>query len=217
MNPSQIVESTAAHVRELLGADATGHDWHHVERVRRNALAIAREEGADLFVVELAALLHDIADWKFHGGDELAGSRAARAWLESLHCDQKAIDHVCRIIDGLSFKGAGVATNMPTLEGAAVQDADRLEAMGAIGVARAFAYGGAKGRLLYAPDHPPEMHASFEAYKKNAGPTLNHFYEKLLLLKDRMQTAAGRRLAQERHQYLADFVARFLAEWHGTG
>jgi uncharacterized protein len=106
---------------------------------------------------------------------------------------------------------------MPTPEGAAVQDADRLEAMGAIGVARAFAYGGAKGRLLYDPEHPPELHASFEAYKKNAGPTLNHFYEKLLLLKDRMQTQAGRRLAQERHQYLADFVARFLAEWHGTG
>lgn len=217
MNSSQIVESTAAHVRGLLGADATGHDWHHVERVRRNALAIAREEGADLFVVELAALLHDIADWKFHGGDELAGSRAARAWLESLGCEVSAIDHVCRIIDGLSFKGAGVETNMPTPEGAAVQDADRLEALGAIGVARAFAYGGAKGRLLYDPEHPPEMHASFEAYKKNAGPTLNHFYEKLLLLKDRMQTGAGRRMAQERHQYLADFVARFLAEWHGSG
>jgi uncharacterized protein len=183
--------------------------------VRRNALYLARAEGADSRLCELAALLHDIADWKFHGGDETAGPRAAREWLESQSADPAIVDAVCDIIARLSFKGAGVTTDMPTLEGRSVQDADRLDALGAIGIARAFAFGGHFGRALYDPEHPPEWHATFDDYKTKSGPTLNHFTEKLLLLKDRMQTATGRRLAEARHQVLERFLADFLAEWHG--
>jgi uncharacterized protein len=210
-----IIQKTTAHVRELLSGEGSGHDWFHVERVGRTALAIAQEEGANLFVVELAALLHDVADWKFAGGDHEAGPRAARAWLGSLGVASDVIDHVSRIIAGLSFKGAGVATPMSTIEGQCVQDADRLEALGAIGIARAFAYGGHKGRPLYDPAIPPEPHASFEAYKKNAGPTINHFYEKLLLLKDRMSTKTGQRLAAARHAFLELFLEQCFAEWNG--
>jgi uncharacterized protein len=176
---------------------------------------IAREEKADLFVVELAALLHDVADWKFAGGDHDAGPRAAREWLMSQGVPSATIEHVADIIASLSFKGAGVETPMKTMEGQCVQDADRLDAIGAIGIARAFAYGGHKGRALYDPAMPPEPHASFEAYKKNAGPTINHFYEKLLLLKERMNTATGRRLAAERHVVLEEFLEEFFAEWAG--
>src|SRR6059058_1817584 len=189
-----VIEQTANHVRGLLSGEGSGHDWFHIERVCRAALAIGREEGADLLVVELAALLHDVADWKFAEGDHEAGSRAAREWLVSLGVAPATIDQVCQIIAELSFKGAGVATPMTSLEGQCVQDADRLDALGAIGVARAFAYGGHKGRALYDPAIPPEPHVSFDAYKNNTGPTINHFYEKLLLLKDRMSTDTGKRL-----------------------
>lgn len=207
------IPATEKFVREMLPIDATGHDWHHVFRVRRNALAIAQAEGADPLVVELAALLHDIADHKFHGGDETAGPRTAEQWLASLDVPRALIEQVCEIIARLSFKGAAVAQEPLSLEGQVVQDADRLDALGAIGIARAFAYGGCKGRPLYDPEVPPEQHTSFEAYKKGAGPTLNHFYEKLLLLKDRFNTAAGRRLAQERHAFLVEYLRRFLEEW----
>src|SRR5205823_10874493 len=161
------------------------------------------------------ALLHDVADWKFADGDHDAGSRAARAWLDSLNVPQPVIDHVASIIAGLSFKGAGVETPMSTIEGQCVQDADRLDALGAIGVARAFAYGGHKGRALYDPAVPPQRHASFEAYKKNSGPTINHFYEKLLLLKDRMNTATGKRIAARRHEFMERFLEQLFAEWNG--
>jgi uncharacterized protein len=215
MTQADILTSTADHVRRTLSGDSSGHDWWHIDRVRRNALLIAREEGADLFVVELTALLHDIADWKFHGGDETAGPRAAREWMTRCEVDAAVIDHVCGIIAELSFKGAGVATEMPTLEGRCVQDGDRLDAIGAIGIARAFAFGGHFGRAMYDPDVPPELHATFAAYKSKGGPTINHFYEKLLLLKDRMQTATGRRLAAERHQFMERYLAQFFAEWNG--
>ena len=215
MNERDIIQKTTNHVRGLLSGEGSGHDWFHIERVRNTSLAIAREEGADLFIVELAALLHDVADWKFAGGDHNAGSRAAREWLASLHVAPAIIDHVCSIIAGLSFKGAGVETPMNSIEGQCVQDADRLDALGAIGIARAFAYGGHKGRPLYDPAVPPQPHATFEAYKKNTGPTLNHFYEKLLLLKDRMTTPTARRLAAARHAYLEEFLSQFLAEWSG--
>jgi uncharacterized protein len=211
-----MIPATAAHVRALLAHDSSGHDWWHIERVRRNAVLIAQAEGADLVVVELAALLHDIADWKFHGGDDTAGPRAARAWLETQGADAALIEHVTAIIAGLSYKGAGVNTDMPTLEGRCVQDGDRLDAIGAVGIARAFAFGGHFGRAMYDPEHPPELHASFAAYKAKGGPTINHFYEKLLLLKDRMQTPTGRRLAAARHAYLEGFLAQFFAEWNGT-
>ena len=216
MSPSDILTLTAAHVREKLSGDSSGHDWFHIDRVRRNALNIARDEAANLFVTELAALLHDIADWKFHGGDDAAGPRAAREWLVRCECDPAIIEHVCEIVATLSFKGAGVATEMQTLEGRCVQDGDRLDAIGAVGIARAFAFGGHFGRAMYDPEVPPELHQSFAAYKQKGGPTINHFYEKLLLLKDRMQTATGRRLAAERHQFMEQYLTQFFAEWNGV-
>lgn len=211
---SQVLEQTAEHVRQLLAGDSSGHDWWHIERVRAMALAIGRCEGADLYVVELAALLHDIADWKFHGGDDALGPRRAAEWLSALDVAPAVIERVSEIIRQISFKGAQVATPMPTLEGQVVQDADRLDAIGAIGIARAFAYGGHAGRALYDPSVAAEGHASFEAYKKNSGPTINHFHEKLLLLKDRMNTPTARRLAEGRHQFMVDFLQRFHAEWN---
>jgi uncharacterized protein len=210
---STLIASTEDFVRQRLPADATGHDWHHVFRVRRSALNIGRTVGADLAVVELAALLHDIADHKFHAGDETAGPRTARQWLQENGAPPAVTDQVCAIIAGLSFKGAAVPPEPLSLEGQVVQDADRLDALGAIGIARAFGYGGHAGRPLYDPDVPPQMHASFAAYKSSAAPTLNHFYEKLLLLKDRMHTEAGRRMAQERHAFLEEFLRRFKEEW----
>lgn len=215
MDERDIIQQTAGHVRALLAGEGTGHDWFHIERVCRTALVIGREERADLFIVELAALLHDVADWKFAGGDHEAGPRQSRSWLQSLAVPPPAIDHVCAIIASLSFKGAGVPTAMATLEGQCVQDADRLDALGAIGIARAFAYGGHKNRGLYDPAIPPVPHDSFEAYKKSTAPTINHFYEKLLLLKDRMNTAAGRRLAAARHQIMETYLEQFYAEWNG--
>ena len=212
MIDSDLISQTADYVCQTLAADSS-HDWFHVERVWRNACAIAREEGGDLAVVELAALLHDIGDWKFHSGDDTVGPRLAREWMAGLDVSPASIDHVCDIIARLSFKDAGVKTQMPTLEGSIVQDADRLDAIGAIGIARAFAYGGHAGRAIYDPDVPPEEHHSFAAYKQNKGPTINHFYEKLLLLKDRMNTAAGRRLAAERHEFMEQFLTRFFVEW----
>ena len=216
MTPNDILTTTAAHVRQMLAGDSSGHDWWHIDRVRHNALHIAREEGADLFVTEVAALLHDIADWKFHGGDDSAGPRAAREWLIRCEADPVTIEHVCEIVATISFKGAGVATEMKTLEGRCVQDGDRLDAIGAIGIARAFAFGGHFGRAMYDPEVPHELHQSFAAYKQKGGPTINHFYEKLLLLKDRMQTATGTRLAVERHQFMETFLAQFFAEWNGV-
>ena len=215
MNERDIIQKTADHVRDLLAGDSSGHDWFHIERVRNTALTIARQEGADLFLVELAALLHDVADWKFAGGDHEAGPRAARQWLESMGVVAETIEQVCQIIAALSFKGAGVATPMQSLEGQIVQDADRLDALGAIGIARTFAYGGHKGQAMHDPSIPPQLHASFEAYKNNVGTTINHFYEKLLLLKDRMNTAAGKRLAAERHAFIERYLEQFLAEWQG--
>ena len=210
-----LIERTAQHVRQTLEGDSSGHDWHHITRVLNNAVTIGEAEQADLVVVQLAALLHDIADWKFHGGDDSAGPKAARQWLESQNVDEATIVRVCDIIAGLSFKGAKVATPMSTLEGQVVQDADRLDAIGAIGIARAFAYGGHAGRAMHDPDSPPVQHNSFQAYKSSKGPTINHFYEKLLLLKDRMNTASARRLAAERHAFMEQFLQRFHAEWNG--
>ena len=210
-----IITRTAEHVRWLLDGESSGHDWWHVHRVWNNALVIGRAENADLFVVQLAALLHDIGDWKFHNGDESVGPRMAREWLERQAVDEATISHVCEIIDGLSFKGAGTTSHMSTLEGMVTQDADRLDAIGAIGIARAFAYGGFKQREIHNPSVAPERHASFEEYKKSTGPTINHFYEKLFLLKDLMNTKTARRMAEERHQFMEKYVKRFLDEWNG--
>ena len=215
MDKDLIITRTSEHVRKLLEGEGTGHDWWHVRRVWNNALAIGRAEQADLFVVQLAALLHDIGDWKFHNGDESVGPRMAREWLESLGVDEATTAHVCEIIEGLSFKGSGTPSMMKTLEGKVTQDADRLDAIGAIGIARAFAYGGFKQRDLHNPSLMPKRHASFEEYKKSTGPTINHFYEKLLLLKDLMNTPTARRMAEERHRFMEEYVKRFLDEWDG--
>jgi len=212
---TSVLDSTRNHVRAALKRDFSGHDWWHTHRVVRTALAIAGEEGADPYIVELAALLHDLADWKFSGGDETAGPRAAREWLEGLGADPETVVRVCEIVGGVSFKGAGVPTPMATREGECVQDADRLDALGAIGIARAFAYGAIKGSPLHDPDSEPRLHGSFQEYRSAAGGTTAHFHEKLFLLKDRMNTAAGRRIAEERHSYMEGYLARFLAEWDG--
>jgi uncharacterized protein len=211
----EIIQETEQHVRGLLAGDSSGHDWFHIERVRRSALAIGREEGADLVVVELAALLHDVADWKFAGGDDTAGTRAAREWLTRHRVDEALIDHVSSIVAGLSFKGAGVPTPMTTLEGQVVQDADRLDALGAIGIARTFAYGGHKGQPMHDPALAPQPHATFDAYKRGGGTSINHFHEKLLLLAGRMNTRTGKRLAIERTRFMERFLEQFHAEWEG--
>jgi len=202
-------------VEKELANDGSGHDWWHIYRVWSLAKKMAQTENADLTVVELSALLHDIADWKFNNGDESAGSKKVANWLSQNDADQKLIDAVCEIISTLSYKGAGVATPMRTIEGKVVQDADRLDAIGAIGIARTFAYGGNKNRLLYHPDEPPVMHKDFEEYKKNKGHTVNHFYEKLLLLKNRMNTQSAKKIAEKRHLFMEDYLNRFFKEWNG--
>jgi uncharacterized protein len=179
------------------------------------AKKIGESEDADMFVVELAALLHDIADWKFHGGDDTVGPKLARQILEKNAVFREIASHVCEIIGSLSFKGAGVKTDMKTLEGKIVQDADRLDAIGAIGIARAFAYGGHKDRPLYDPTMKPSVHTSKDDYFKNEGTTINHFHEKLLLLKDRMNTATAKGLAKDRHQFMEEYLERFIKEWDG--
>ena len=214
MPASDLIDRTASHVRTVLSGDGTGHDWWHVYRVWKMAQRIGRAESADLLVVELAALLHDIADWKLHDGDSMIGPRIAGDWLDSLDLDADRSEHVCRIIADISFIGAGVEQPTLSLEGKVTQDADRLDAMGAIGIARAFAYGGAKGRAIYDPDVTPAEHRTADAYLKG-GTTINHFYEKLLLLKDRMNTASGRAIAEARHRVMEDYLRRFYEEWEG--
>ena len=210
---ADFIDRTANHVRTVLSGDGTGHDWWHVYRVWKMAQRIGRAEGADLLVVKLAALLHDIADWKLHDGDSTLGPKIAREWLDSL--DAHISDHVCQIIANISFKGAKVEQPTLSLEGKVVQDADRLDAMGAIGIARAFAYGGAKGRAIYDPTVKPTEHRTVEAYLKG-GTSVNHFYEKLLLLlKDRMNTVTGRAMAEARHRFMEDYLRRFFEEWEG--
>jgi len=213
MKKKTIISQTITFVKQQLKGDATGHDWWHVHRVWHMALTLAEQEGADLFVVQLAALLHDIADWKFHAGDDKKGGVIARQWLESLGLEEKVIGHVCQIVSDISFKGASVATHMKTIEGKVVQDADRLDAIGAIGIARAFAYGGYKKREMYNPEIEPLLHQSFEQYKNSEGTTVNHFHEKLLLLKNRMNTQSALKIAEERHQFMEVFLDKFLKEW----
>lgn len=215
MDQATILENTRAHVKSILEGEGSGHDWWHIVRVVNNALALAKEEGADLFVVEMAALLHDIGDHKLHGGDTTVGPKMTRAWLEQCEVEGHLVDQVVEIVQEISFKGAKVSTPMSSLAGKVVQDADRLDAIGAIGIARTFAYGGNKNRLMYDPNVPAVMHEDFETYKSSTAPTINHFYEKLLLLKDRMNTAAGRKWAEQRHEYMEHFLEQFYAEWNG--
>ncbi|HEY8908337.1 MAG TPA: HD domain-containing protein [Rhodoferax sp.] len=215
MRFSNLIEQVAEEVRGRLQGEGSGHDWLHIERVRRLALRLAATENARSDVVELAALLHDIADWKFSDGDDAAGGVEAARVLAMFGAESELVQDVVDIINTVSFKGAGVPTPMRSLEGQCVQDADRLDAVGAIGIARCFSYGGHMGRTLYDPDEIPEAHHSFEEYKRSTSSSLTHFHEKLYLLKDRMNTATGRQLAKQRHQFMQAFEAELLAEVDG--
>ncbi|MCB0689545.1 MAG: HD domain-containing protein [Saprospiraceae bacterium] len=215
VNQNDIIAKTVEYVRSELANAEGGHDWWHIHRVRVNALKIAQEEDCNPFIVELAALLHDIADSKFHSGNEDIGPTKARDFLEANDLPEDVIQHIVQIIRNVSFKGGHVTQSFESIELAVVQDADRLDAIGAIGVARAFNYGGHKGRLLYHPDIKPVLNMDKETYKRSTAPTINHFYEKLLLLKDRMNTETGRRLAEERHRFMEHFLEQFYTEWNG--
>lgn len=209
-----IVDKTIEYVKKSTRMESSGHDWWHIYRVWRNAIHIGERENADLFVVQLTALLHDIADWKLNDGDLNIGPRLAREWLEKCGVDENIISHVCMIIRKMSFKGAGVNDRIDTIEGMVVQDADRLDAIGAIGIGRAFTYGGYAGRVMYDPDIEPKLHTSFEQYRASPSPTINHFYEKLLLLKDLMNTKTAKSIAKKRHSFMRKFLKRFLDEWN---
>jgi len=215
MSDSQLIIKTIAFVKEKLNDAEGGHDWFHIERVYKNAILIARETECDLTVVQLGALLHDIADSKFHNGDETIGPKTARAFLEKENVSEGTIAHVVKIIENISYKGGNFERKFSSVELDVVQDADRLDAIGAIGVARAFNYGGFKNRALYNPEIEPVTNMTKEEYKKNNAPTINHFYEKLLLLKDKMNTEKGKEIATERHRFMETFLAQFYAEWEG--
>ena len=215
MDKDQVIIQTTEYIKAKLMGEGSGHDWWHVYRVWKNAIHIGKQESVDIFVVELAALLHDVADWKFNDGNDEIGPQVAKEWLESLSVSEEIVSHVCQIIKDISFKGAGVVTAMKTTEGMVVQDADRLDALGAIGIARTFAYGGSKNREMYNPEINPEMHASFEQYKNSEGTSINHFYEKLLLLKELMNTATAKQIAEKRHAVMEDYLDQFYREWEG--
>jgi uncharacterized protein len=215
MNNQEVIDNTVKYVKkELLGVEG-GHDWWHIERVWKNAKLISRSEKIDIFIVELAALLHDIADAKFHNGDENIGPKKAKQFLESLSVETEIIVHVENIIRNISFNGGNFTKDFYSPELAIVQDADRLDAIGAIGIARAFNYGGFKNREIYNPAIAPDLQMNKEAYKKSDAPTINHFYEKLLLLKELMKTETGKKLAEERHQFMEFFLEEFYKEWDG--
>jgi uncharacterized protein len=212
-----IITNTINFVKKQLKNAEGGHDWFHIERVWKNAKLIASQEtGADLLIVELGALLHDIADSKFHNGDETVGPRVALEFLNDQQVDHEVTEHVIKIIENISFKGGNEKQKFTSLELDIVQDADRLDALGAIGIARTFNYGGFKNRAIYDPAIKPDLNMDAAAYKKSTAPTINHFYEKLLLLKDRMNTATGKRLALQRHKFMEDYLRQFYEEWDGN-
>jgi uncharacterized protein len=215
MNKADIISKTIAFVKDKLDNAEGGHDWFHIERVYKNAMLISQNEVCDLTVLKLGALLHDIADSKFNDGDESVGPKVARTFLESQNVDQSTIDHVVKIIENISYKGGNFEKDFTSIELDIVQDADRLDALGAIGIARTFNYGGFKNRTLYDPKITPNSKMTKEEYKNSEAPTLNHFYEKLLLLKDKMNTEPGKQIAKERHRYMEGFLSQFYAEWEG--
>ena len=216
MNNVDIISKTITFVKEKLKNAEGGHDWFHIERVYKNALQIATVETCNETVVKLAALLHDIADSKFNDGDETVGPEIAKEFLESEAVDEEIVNHVIKIIENISYKGGNFQKEFTSIELDIVQDADRLDALGAIGIARAFNYGGFKNRALYDPKIAPKLKMTKEEYKTNDAPTLNHFYEKLFLLKDKMNTPTAKQIALERHRFMEKFVAQFYAEWDGA-
>ncbi|CAM1349603.1 conserved hypothetical protein [Tenacibaculum ascidiaceicola] len=215
MNKEQIIQNTIEFVKETLQGAEGGHDFFHIERVYKNALLIAKDENVDEFVVSLGALLHDIADSKFHNGDETVGPKKARAFLLNQQVPEEVIIHIEKIITNISFKGGNFEQRFSSPELNVVQDADRLDAIGAIGIARCFNYGGFKNRELYNPEIVPNLNMTKEEYKKSTAPTINHFYEKLLLLKDKMNTTTGKSIAEHRHSYMEGFLNQFYNEWNG--
>ena len=215
MKSQNLINDTIAFVKKELENAEGGHDWFHIERVYKNAVLIANGENCDILIVQLGALLHDIADSKFHNGDETVGPKKARLFLESKTVPENTITHVVNIIENISFKGGHEAKKFSSLELDIVQDADRLDAIGAIGIARTFNYGGFKNRAIYNPEIKPNLNMSKEEYKNSDAPTINHFYEKLLLLKDKMNTKTGKEIAAQRHDFMKLFLNQFYAEWNG--
>lgn len=207
------IEQTIAFVKQELKNAESGHDWFHIERVYKNALNILNSEQGNKEIIIYAALLHDIADSKFHDGDETIGPKKAAEFLRSIFVDESVIEQVVNIIENISFKGGNFERSFASPELFIVQDADRLDAIGAIGIARTFNYGGFKNNLIHDPENAPKMHMSKEEYKKHKGTTINHFYEKLLMLKDLMNTQTGKEIAEKRHQYMLGFLSQFYAEW----
>ena len=212
---NNLIEQTIDFVKQKLQHAEAGHDWYHIERVYKNSLFIASTENCNLQIVQLGALLHDIADSKFHNGDETIGPKVAKQFLESQNVSQSIINQVVFIIENISFKGGNFQRENTSVELQIVQDADRLDALGAIGIARTFNYGGFKNRQLYNPEIQPDLKMTKEQYKDNDAPTINHFYEKLLLLKDKMNTATAKKMAQQRHDYMEGFLKQFFYEWNG--
>jgi len=215
MNHPEIIDQTVKFVKKTLANAEGGHDWWHIYRVWQLAKKIATTEKTNFLVVELGALLHDIADAKFNDGDESIGPKKAREFLQSISVEEELIAHVEKIIQHISFKGGNFEQAFNSTELAVVQDADRLDAMGAIGIARTFNYGGFKNRAIYNPNIQPNLNMSKEEYKNSTAPTINHFYEKLLLLKDRMNTTTGKAMAKHRHQFMEEFLEEFYNEWEG--
>lgn len=215
MTHDELIQKTAEFVKMTLVDAEGGHDWFHTERVWNNARLIAKEEKVDILIVELGALLHDIADSKFNQGDETIGPKKAKEFLKLLSIEESIISHVLNIIENISFKGGNFNQRFFSKELAVIQDADRLDALGAIGIARAFNYGGFKNRALYNPDVKPKLNQTKEEYKNSTAPTINHFYEKLLLLKDLMNTETGKKIAENRHQFMVTYLQQFYNEWEG--
>jgi len=212
MDHKKIIKDTEEFVAHELGSEGSGHDWFHIDRVRNMAVHIGIQEKCDLFITEMAALLHDLDDWKISGAETSPLAKATK-WLADVNLEPKLATKVLQVIQEVSFKGAKTETPVSSIEAAAVQDADRLDAMGAIGIARTFSYGGNKNRLIYNPEVPVDLHDDFQSYKKSDAPTINHFYEKLLLLKDRMNTRTAFSIAEGRHQFMEDYLNRFFDEW----
>ncbi|HET6559458.1 MAG TPA: HD domain-containing protein [Prolixibacteraceae bacterium] len=212
MVETRIIQQTAQFIETQFATEGSGHDWFHVDRVRRMALRLGQMEGSDPFITEMAALLHDLDDWKLTGSDDPPLSRAEE-WLAKCMIKEESASRILKVIEEVSYKGAGIKTPVGSVEAAVVQDADRLDAIGAIGIARTFAYGGHKNRLIYDPAIAPVMHDDFQTYKNSTAPTVNHFFEKLLLLKDRMNTQTARSIAEQRHRFMETYLEQFFNEW----
>ena len=214
ISETEAIRLTENYVRNLFENDFSGHDWWHINRVRNLALKIAGKEGGDGFVIEMSALLHDVDDWKINNEEN---SSKALEWLKIIKIPDSVSKRILDVIGQVSFKGAGVKNEAVSIEAKIVQDADRLDAIGAIGIARTFAYGGNKQRPIYLPEIKPELHINFESYKKTTAPTINHFYEKLLLLKNRLNTNTAIEIAKNRHTFMETFLEQFFKEWESAG